>query len=142
MKPVSSSIVISAPQERVWAILTDFAAYPEWNPFMQSISGPLKVGERLSVRIQPPGGKSMSFRPKILIVKPNQELRWMGRLILPGLFDGEHYFQLTPAKDRTLLKQGENFSGLIVQLMGSSTFEQTGRGFAGMNEALKKRAEA
>ncbi|WP_174296581.1 SRPBCC domain-containing protein [Sphingomonas bacterium] len=142
MKPVLTSIEIAAPPERVWRILTDFSAYPEWNPFVQSISGTVKPGEKLSVSIRPPGGRTMAFKPTVLVARNNQELRWRGRLILPGLFDGEHFFQLSPAKDGTLLKHGENFSGLIVRMMGSSTFEQTGRGFAAMNEALKKRAEA
>ena len=109
---------------------------------MTSVSGPLKTGEKLSVRIQPPGGKAIAFKPTVLAVKTDQELRWRGRLILPGLFDGEHYFQLSPTKDGTLFKHGENFSGLIVQLMGSSSFEQTERGFVAMNEALKRRAES
>ena len=142
MKSVLTSIDISAPRERVWQVLTDFTDYPEWNPFMRSISGPLRPGEKLSVRIQPPGGKTMAFKPTILSVENNEELRWRGRLILPGLFDGEHFFRLSSTKDGTSLRHGENFSGLIVQMMGSSTFEQTRRGFAAMNEALKKRAEA
>jgi len=108
---------------------------------MQSISGPLKTGERLTVRIQPPGGKAVTFKPSLLVMRQNQELRWLGRLILPGLFNGEHYFLLSPMKNGTLLRHGESFSGLIVRLMGSSMFDQTERGFMAMNDALKKRAE-
>lgn len=142
MIPVSSSIVIAARPERVWDILSDFAAYPEWNPFMPSISGPLESGGKLSVRLHPPGGKAITFKPTVLVVKTNHELRWKGRLILPGLFDGEHHFQLSATHEGTLFKQGENFSGIIVMLMGSSGFKGTERGFLAMNEALKKRAEA
>ena len=44
------------PPERVWAVLTDFDSYPKWNPFIHSISGDLRVGGHLIVRIVPPGG--------------------------------------------------------------------------------------
>ena len=44
--------------------MTDFASYPDWNPFMRSVAGSPLVGERLAVTITPPGGgKPMSFRP-------------------------------------------------------------------------------
>jgi len=36
----------------------------------------------------------MTFRPTILKAEPERELRWLGRLLLPGLFDGEHVFEI------------------------------------------------
>jgi len=54
MKELHSEIEINASAERVWDILTDFASYPQWNPFIRSISGELEVGERLEVRLEPP----------------------------------------------------------------------------------------
>src|SRR5919206_3637792 len=53
MKELHSQIEIDAPAERVWHLLTDFASYPQWNPFIRSISGEPRVGERLEVRIEP-----------------------------------------------------------------------------------------
>jgi hypothetical protein len=38
----------------MWAVVTDFAAYPEWNPFIGRISGDFQEGARLEVRIEPP----------------------------------------------------------------------------------------
>ncbi len=68
MKELHSEIEIDAPAERVWRLLTDFASYPEWNPFIRSISGQPTPGERLEVRIEPPGGRDMTFRPTVLTV--------------------------------------------------------------------------
>ena len=34
-----SEIMIDASARRVWAILTDFEAYPTWNPFIRRIAG-------------------------------------------------------------------------------------------------------
>jgi uncharacterized protein YndB with AHSA1/START domain len=52
MRELRREIVIDAPPERVWAAVTDFAAYPEWNPFIRRISGELREGARLEVRIR------------------------------------------------------------------------------------------
>jgi hypothetical protein len=92
MKEIHTEIEINAPAKTVWRALTDFAAYPEWNPFVRSGEGEVKVGARLHVTIQPSGRKGMSFRPTVLVADPERELRWLGRFWLPGLFDGEHSF--------------------------------------------------
>ncbi len=141
MKIVSTSILISAPPERVWDVLTDFPRHPEWNPFIRSISGPLVPGEKLRVHIKPPGGKGMTFNPTVLAAQSARELRWKGKLLLPGIFDGEHFFRLEPSGDGTRFVHGEKFSGLLVAVMGASSFEQIERGFRDMNEAIKERAE-
>jgi uncharacterized protein YndB with AHSA1/START domain len=35
MKELHTEIEIDASAERVWDILTDFASYPQWNPFIR-----------------------------------------------------------------------------------------------------------
>ena len=138
---IETHIEIGAPAEHVWAILTDFARMPEWNPFIRSISGPLMVGSRLDVQIMPPSKSGMRFKPEIIKFVPERELRWVGRVLLPGVFDGEHYFLLAPAAvGRTLFTQGENFNGLLVSFF-STTLSATANGFRAMNEALKQQAE-
>jgi hypothetical protein len=141
MKTIETAIDIAAAPARVWQILTDFPAHAEWNPFITSIAGPLAVGEKLSIRVQPPGGKGMTFRPVLLVADEARELRWKGRLLLPGLFDGEHLFRLEPNGTGTRLHHGERFSGLFVAMTGRASFAQIERGFHAMNEALKRRAE-
>ena len=59
---IESRIDINAPPSRVWAVLTDFAAMPGWNPFIRSISGEAKQDARLSVLIAPPGKSGKRFR--------------------------------------------------------------------------------
>jgi hypothetical protein len=121
----------------------DFAAHPRWNPFVRSITGIPKVGERLTVSIQPVGGKAMTFRPTILVANPAQEFRWLGRFLFPGIFDGEHFFRILPiASDRVRFEHGERFSGILVPLAKSSLAGGTKAGFIAMNEALKARAES
>lgn len=142
MKELCTQIEIEATPDRVWEILTDFAAYPEWNPFIHMIQGQAAVGSKLEVRIEPPGGRAMTFKPTVLEAAPRRELRWLGRVLVPGLFDGEHSLRIEPIGDsRVRFVQAERFSGVLVPLFGKS-LEKTQRGFTAMNEALKRRAEA
>ena len=138
---IETNLEIDAAPESVWAILTDFDGMPSWNPFIKSISGNLTPGGRLAVHIAPPGKTGMRFKPIVLAVRPGRELRWLGHLLLPGIFDGEHYFLLTPLDDkRTRLTQGEKFSGILVGFF-RGTLSATEEGFTAMNAALKQKAE-
>ena len=141
MKKIETEIDASA--EKVWNILTDFPAHPSWNPFVREISGTPKTGKRLRVFIQPRDGKGMVFRPIVLTADENRELRWRGKLLFTGLFDGEHYFRIEPVSEtRIRFVHGELFSGILVGLFAGSLDRGTAGGFREMNEALKKRAES
>ena len=142
MKQLHTQIEIDAPAKRVWRLLTDFASYPPRNPFIRSISGQLGPGERLQARLEPPGGRAMTFKPKVLKAEANRELRWLGHLLVPGLFDGEHSFTIEPLEDnRVRFVQREAFKGLLVPLFARSLETNTQQGFEQMNRALKERAE-
>lgn len=142
MHKLETQIAIDASVERVWTLLTDFPSHSRWNPFIKSIEGIPAVGQTLKIFVQPPGSDGFRFRPTILTVKPRYELRWKGKLIMPGLFDGEHYFQLEQNRDGGLLfRQGEIFSGILVPLFRRSLDDATQKGFVAMNEAIKHEAE-
>jgi hypothetical protein len=141
MRELRREIEIDAPPDRVWAVVTDFAAYPEWNPFIRRISGELHEGAKLEVRIAPPGARAMTFKPTIRAVEANRELRWLGRLFVPGVFDGEHSLRIEPLDGaRCRFHQSERFTGLLVGL-AKGTLTKTEAGFEQMNTALKARAE-
>lgn len=140
---LSTEIIIEAPPQRVWAVLTDLEAYGSWNPFMVSSEGEPVVGHRLVNRMQPPGGRAQTFKPTVTVVDPPRTFEWLGRLGVPGLFDGRHRFDLEPAGDGcTRLVHQESFSGLFVRMLRSTLDTKTRRGFELMNDALKARAEA
>jgi hypothetical protein len=142
MHEIRTDIEIGASPERVWSILLDFPAHSEWNPFIRSIAGNPKPGERLTVFIQRQVGKGMIFRPKVLVAADNREFRWLGHFMLPGVFDGEHYFQIFPiTPGRVRFVHGEKFSGILVAFAKAGLEGGTKAGFMAMNQALKSRAE-
>lgn len=139
---IKTEILIPVPAQQVWEVLIDFEKYPEWNPFIRNISGEHDVGGQLDVQIVPPEGKAMTFRPTVLVFDQAREFRWKGKLFIPGLFDGEHYFSLNPINaHETKLIHGEYFSGILVGLLGKA-LKNTKRGFILMNEALSRRCMA
>ena len=141
MKQIETEILIDAKPEKVWQVLTDFENHPTWNPFIKSISGEQEVGKKLTIKMQPPDGKGMTFNPTVLSFTKNEEFRWIGKLIFKGIFDGEHYFKLTDnGKNQTKFVHGEKFSGILIPLM-TKILENTKDGFELMNEALKTECE-
>jgi hypothetical protein len=138
-KEIKTEILINATPEKVWSILTSFDNYQNWNPFIKSIKGEAKVGNKIKVCIQPPNSKAMTFKPRVRAFETNKELRWLGHLLFPGLFDGDHEFQLIDnGKETTTFKQSEKFKGILVGLLN---LENTKKGFEAMNEKIKEMAE-
>jgi hypothetical protein len=142
-KQLRSEIDIDATAERVWQILTDFDAYPDWNPFLVRASGRPRQGERLNLRMQPVGGRGMTFRPTVIEASPGRRLRWLGRLLAPGIFDGEHSFTIEAVGEgKVRMIQEEQFRGILVPLLWRSLQRRTLPAFEQMNLALKQRAES
>ncbi|MFQ5998554.1 MAG: SRPBCC family protein, partial [Candidatus Bathyarchaeia archaeon] len=139
MREIVTEIDINASPSRVWQILTEFSAYPNWNPFARRIEGKLEVGSKLEVVLKPPKAKGMTFRPVVLKAKPNEEFRWLGKLGGLGfLFTGEHFFILKPTRENaTRLVHGEKFTGLLTSLLWKSIDTDSRQGFIQFNEALK-----
>ena len=138
---LTTSTEIDASPEAVWAVLSDLPSYPSWNPFIREASGQLAAGERLDLRMQPEGGRAMRFRPTVLKAEPGRELRWLGRLVAPGVFDGEHRFAIEPTAGGSRLTQEERFTGILVPLLAKGLRKRTLPAFEQMNEAVKERAE-
>ena len=141
MKEIQTEILIQASPETIWKILMDFDHYPDWNPFIKSISGEQKVGGQLTAFIGPPGQNGLTFMPKVIVHEPNKEFRWLGKLWGGLFFNGEHYFILKELGNHsTQFIHGEKFTGMLVGILGGM-LKNTKNGFEAMNRALKQRAE-
>ena len=141
MKELRTEIEFDGTPEGVWAVLEDLPAYPEWNPFIEKIAGELRVGGKLDVRLQPVDERGITLHPTVLAAEPGRELRWLGHLMVPGIFDGEHRFQIEPAgPDRVRFTQSEGFGGILLPLLWKKLRDGgTAKGFRAMNEALARR---
>ena len=84
--------VLDASPEEVWAVLTDFAAYPDWNPFTPEVAmGRFEVGAKVSMLVRL-AGRSQRQKAKLTEFVPGQRFAWEVRqplgvvkaLISPG----------------------------------------------------------
>lgn len=142
MKEVRSEIEINSYPESVWKILTDFATYDQWNPFINQIIGLPTEGSKIDIYIETPSGKNRKYSPTITKVEEGRELRWFGKSFLPGFLNAEHIFtieELQPESVRFI--QREVFDGLLTRFFGKGLDTDVMQGFQDMNDALKKRAE-
>lgn len=122
-------------------MLTDFASYGEWNPVEISMKGRAVEGTVLEHTSQLPGSKPMTFRPTIITAKPNEELAWKGKIVVPGTVDVVHRFRLERLpKGGTRLHQSEQFRGLLIPFFGA-TLRKTRAAFDLANAAIKRRSE-
>jgi hypothetical protein len=137
-KIITTHLTLGTPVEQVWRTLTTLDDYHHWNPFITSAAGVLEVGERLDITVQPPGARPMRFKPWVTAIESHRYIEWLGRLGVPGVFDGRHSFTLTPLSGgRTLMQQSETFSGALVPFSGS-VLTRTHEGFTSMNAALEQ----
>lgn len=84
----------------------------------------------------------MTFRPRIVALQTNKEFRWLGRVIVPGFFDGEHRFAIQDNGDGTItFTQAEKFTGVLVPLLLPLIERVIKVGCETMNQKLKEKCE-
>jgi hypothetical protein len=141
MKTLQHVTEIDATPERVWAVLTDFAAYPEWNPFLSTEATGTEPGDTLAVTFRAGTRRHVTMHPTLTEFVAGSRLSWLGRLGVPRVFDGAHCFEVESLNGkRTRFTQRETFRGVLVPFLGR-LLRDTDSAFAAMNAALKARAE-
>ena len=139
---IRTEITIKTSTAVVWSVLTDNENYKNWNPFIVKSEHKIQLGKRIKNTLKN-GDKIMTFKPKITELVSNQFFGWVGNLVIPGIFDGHHTFELKEiSENETLLVHSESFSGIFSGMILKSIKADTENGFRAMNEALKKEAEA
>ena len=142
MHELHTEIHIDATAEDVWRVLTDTEAYPSWNPFVTNVEGTYRQGDTLRVTLEPEGGKAMVFKPTVTAVEPERSVTWLGHLLVRGVFDGEHRFEIHDDDSGGVrFVQAERFGGVLVPFLKKNLDGATRAGFAAMNRAMKARVE-
>mmetsp|Transcript_58917 Transcript_58917/g.164619 ORF Transcript_58917/g.164619 Transcript_58917/m.164619 type:complete len:207 (+) Transcript_58917:107-727(+) len=144
---IQTSVSINANVSLVWGVLTDFADYPEWNPFITSIQvtspGRLCRGAELCMSVcRPDDQKVFALLHKVLCVEEDSELSWGGRASKTGFHDYVHTFRLSEQRDgSTLFQQSHRVVGAGVRLTTVLSRRQRLLGLQKFSDALRKRVE-
>jgi hypothetical protein len=142
LKEIRTEIEIKASPQMAWQVLTDFDNFPQWNPFIRKINGEAKVGIKLEIYLQTSRGKNRTYRPTVTKVEPNHELRWLGKSLVPGIFNGERIFTIEPLEVNYIrFVHREVFTGLGAFLAGNRLDKDLYQSFDKMNNAFKEKVE-
>lgn len=144
VRSIETGIDIAAPVERVWAILTGFDAYADWNPYLVRIDGKPVPGTDVIVTSRPGGhGAEMTQAVKVVAVDPPRSMRWEGGLPDRSQFLGDHAFELQALSEgATRVRHYEHFSGTLADRILDRHGPLIEASFDLFNRALKARAEA
>jgi uncharacterized protein YndB with AHSA1/START domain len=138
MKAFEASTTINAPADRVWAVLVDTPAWPEWDPSCERIEGKVAPGATIKAFSKLAPGRA--FPVKVSELVPNERMIWTGGMPL-GLFRGVRSFTLAPEGGGTKFAVREVFSGPMLALIGRSLPDMS-EAFQGFVRGLKKRSES
>ena len=138
MKQFEASIHINAAPDKIWGVLLETAAYPEWDLSYEKIEGECQVGNKLKVFSKLSPGRA--FPVKVAELTTNERMVWTGGMPL-GLFKGVRRFTLTPDGEGVQFRLHEIFTGPMVKLIGGALPDLT-ENFEGFVAGLKKRVEA
>jgi len=142
LKEIHTQIDIKASAERAWQVLIDFNNYSQWNPFIRQINGAPKVGTKLEIHLHTASGKRRIYKPTVTKLEAYHELRWFGKSFVPGMFNGEHIFNIeTLGVNHILFLHREVFTGLGVALAGDRLDRDLYQSFEKMNNAFKEKLE-
>jgi hypothetical protein len=137
MKRFATAVTIHARPETIWALLTDAAAYPQWNSTVERIDGHIVAGGRVTVHTKSAPGRAFPLR--ITEFVPSQKMVWAGGMPL-GLFAGTRSFVLTAASGGVSFAMDETYDGLLAPLITRS-IPDLQPAFDTFAADLKRRAE-
>jgi hypothetical protein len=138
MLEYKATTTIGAPAEKVWAVLTDTAKWPQWDPFCDKIEGELALGNKIKAFSKLSPGRA--FPVKVIELVPNEKMTWSAKMPL-GLFKGERTYVLRETDGGTVFTMREVFSGPMLALMRKAIPNMT-EAFDAFAKGLKGRAEA
>jgi len=108
---------IVAPPDRIWALLTDAAAFPTWNSTVTSVKGEIAQGQQLELRV--PLDPKRTFKPTVTKLEPNRSMEWADGMA--PMFKGVRRFTLTAKGNGvTEFQMTEVFSGVMLPMIKKS----------------------
>ena len=139
MTVYETMVVINAPPERVWQVLTDAPAYHEWNPEIIGVEGEMGLGKRIVARVRLGDGALRRVPMRVSRFEVPSRMEWLGGLPL-RLFVGRRTFTVTPRSGGSEFRLHLEMSGLLSPLISKSVGDRQPE-VESFSAALKRRVE-
>lgn len=141
-------VEVDAPAHVVWAVVTDFAAYPSWNPFTVRVDTGGEVGDEVLLHLPDPADAEKTFTTlEHLRVKraPTDDvpglLQYDTGDSIPGMLAVRDQVVTSLGPERCSYTTTDAFSGDIAAVVYEMQAEWVKAGFDATALALKDRAE-
>ncbi|MCB9748603.1 MAG: SRPBCC domain-containing protein [Myxococcales bacterium] len=139
-------VEIAAPRSRVWAVLTELEAYPEWCPFTRRVelSTPWELGADVHLHLcwdaAALGEPTRVQVERLSVYEPERALGWCLRLA-GGALRTERMQYLEPREGGTRYYTHDRFAGPLTPLVLALYGAKIAAGFTAVGRALKRRVE-
>ncbi|GAB11641.1 hypothetical protein GOARA_082_00280 [Gordonia araii NBRC 100433] len=136
------SVEIAAPAATVWAVLTDFDNYGQWNPFVPRASSRLEPGAPIDMDVALRGGKLRRQREFINRVDPGRAFSYSMKPAPLGLLRSVREQSVTPSGPGTCHYASHfQIDGPLSPVVSALLGKDLRRGFDEMAASLKSHAE-
>ncbi len=107
---IYTEVVIDAPPEKVWAVLTDFDRLSEWSNTLVRLNGDFREGGQIKIGYKA-GPLTQNLDHVVKFFEAGRSFGWSDPLMM-GLSD-RHVFQVNPTDDgKTLFVQTDHIKGV------------------------------
>jgi uncharacterized protein YndB with AHSA1/START domain len=132
----ASSLIKAAPA-KIWPLLTDIDAWPDWDSGVSNVDGRLAVGEKLTIRVQ--ANSSRAFPVRVTELDAPNRMVFRGGMPF-GLFTGQRTYTLGFEDSDTRFTMREEYTGPLAGMIFRS-IPDLGPSFQRFADGLKKQAE-
>ena len=138
MKEYTTTAIIDASTDTVWAILTDAIGYKDWNPEIVGIDGRMALGQHITAHVRLASGVVRKVKLRVSVFDPPRRMEWMGGLPF-GLFTGRRTFTVEPLANGAEFRMHLRMSGPLLSLILKSVGDRQPE-VDSFSAALKERA--
>ncbi len=141
-RAVEHRIGVQAPAEIVWEVISDFAAWKDWNPIHPRMEGELRIGTPMVVEVVIGDAPPVTIQPIVQDWVPYEQLHWRTKR-LRGLVTAIRYIEIDKKGDQNaIFSNGELFMGPLVRFVSRDERRRLRAAYTRMGEAVRDRAEA
>jgi uncharacterized protein YndB with AHSA1/START domain len=138
---IEHQVVINAPAQLVWQVLTTLERYGDWNRYATEAHGTLKAGGEVEI-VARLGNGTQRVNNRVLEIIPEQTLCWVSMNWYQALVRGTRCRYLEPQTDGTThFRERETMQGPFARIVVGLMRRQLAAGLQAECDSLKAEAE-